>query len=58
MPYHCISMVGNMQWEKREQLEIEYFGKEKSNKTVHLCMNHTTVLLSVIIKQLHEPDKW
>jgi hypothetical protein len=23
---------------KKEQLEIEYFGKEKSNKTVHLCI--------------------
>jgi hypothetical protein len=34
-------MVGNMQREKREQLEIEYFGKENTHeKTVPLCMNH------------------
>lgn len=57
MPHHCISMVGNMKLEK-VQLEIEYFGKEKSKKRVHLCINHTTVLWFVIIKHLHEPDKW
>jgi hypothetical protein len=30
----------------------------KTNKTVHLCINHTTIFLSVIIKYLQEPDKW
>lgn len=48
---------GNYANGKRAQLEIEHFGKEKK-KRVQLCMNHTTVLLSVIIKHLHEPDKW